>query len=170
MTRAVVGFFSSLHWTTPSVCDCGRLPWSSAELSLQDVSAAVECVHRLALAADTVWLESVVMQVEFETLYALSTHCRDIDRQRSEAAQQRRVDDLLAIDVRAASSASQQSVVAFYSTLFQLCLHSSALTSEDRAPTAKCSARWLRRWSPCSLSPTSTSTSSERRLLGALSC
>ena len=116
----------------PALCDCGRFDWSGAELSASELSAAVDCVHRLAVAADSVGLESLVMQVEFETLYALSTHCRDIDRQRMEAAQQRRVDDLLAIDLRAAQSASQQSVVSFYSTLFQLCLHSPALPSDVR--------------------------------------
>ena len=116
-----------------SSCDCASFHWSTGELSAAEVSAAAECVHRLAVAADSVWLESVVMQVEFETLYALSTHCRDIDRQRSELSAQRRVDELLAIDTRSAQSASQPSVVSFYSTLFQLCLHSPALSAEARS-------------------------------------
>ena len=113
-----------------AACDCGRFEWSASELSVSELSAAVDCVHRVALAADSVWLESVLMQVEFETLYALSSHCRDIDRQRLEAAQLKRVDDLLAIDIRSAQSASQPSVVSFYSILFQLCMHSPALSSE----------------------------------------
>ena len=124
------------HSSESAQCECGRFDWSSCELSAVELSAAVECVHRLAVAADSVWLESVLMQVEFETLYALSLHCRDMDRQRQEAAQQRRLDELLAIDVRAPQSASQPSVVAFYSTLFQLCLHSSALASEARTDRA----------------------------------
>ena len=116
-----------------AACDCGRIDWASGELSVAELDAAVECVQRLALAADSVWLETVVMQVEFETLYALSSHCRDIDRQSGEAAQRRRVEELLAIDLRAAHSASQPSVVSFYSSLFQLCLHCPALSGECRA-------------------------------------
>ena len=114
-------------------CDCGRVNWATGDLSGAEVSAAVDCVHRLAVAADSVWLETVLMQVDFETLYALTTHCRDIDRQRLDAAQRRRVEELVSADVSEGQSASQPSVVAFYSALFQLCLHSSALSNECRS-------------------------------------